>query len=711
MTRRTIHAAKQEAKPPLTILSDPGAVTIEAAAAGKDGSPKLPRFSMVAYTGGPMRIGGWRYPVVLDLAGLQIPSQSRPVRFAHEIADGVGHTDRIAVEAGNLVATGLVSRDTAAAKEVVASAKNGFPWQASIGTTVDQYEFVAEEQSVVVNGRDFKGPLNVVRKATLREISFVDLGADSQTSVRVAAQHKTGETSMLTFEKWLEGQGFVLANLDETQQASLRATYDAENAAEAGKKPAKAKAAGTTATASGDGTGAGNRDVDSIIAGAKAERERQRQISAMIEEAASVQGADLEALDTLSIKAIADRMPVKDLELAILRLTRPRVGSRDSRQPAPPTQQVLEAALCLACGVKDERLSKDRDYGEAVVEHAWKLRGHGLHGIFAMALAADGIAAPHGGRELYSAVVEHARNIRAGYSSVSLPGLLGNVANKVLLDSFTAVNATYERIAQQADFSNFHRHTIYRLDQTGEFAVVGPTGEIKHGKLGETSYTNKLDTRGQMLVLPRQAVINDDTNALTQLTSLLGRKAKIAVEKALYGVVMEASDVFYTSGRGNKITSNPLGVEGLAAAEAALVQMVDADGDPVYAAPAIVLVPAALKYLADMLYTSAVVSADATTSGTAKQKPTDNPFRGRFRVESSPFMALAAMTGSSASGWYLLADPNMLPAFQVAYLNGQRSPTIESSDAEFNTLGIQLRAYFDFGVAQLDYRGCVSNDA
>lgn len=55
---------------------------------------------------------------------------------------------------------------------------------------------------------------------------------------------------------------------------------------------------------------------------------------------------------------------------------------------------------------------------------------------------------------------------------------------------------------------------------------------------------------------------------------------------------------------------------------------------------------------------------------------------------------------SPASGWHLLADPNMLPAFQVAYLTGRRSPTIESSDAEFNPLGIQLRAYFAFGVAQ-----------
>ena len=47
--------------------------------------PRLPRFSMVAYTGGPMRMAGWRYPVIVDLAGLAIPSQNRPIRFGHDM--------------------------------------------------------------------------------------------------------------------------------------------------------------------------------------------------------------------------------------------------------------------------------------------------------------------------------------------------------------------------------------------------------------------------------------------------------------------------------------------------------------------------------------------------------------------------------------------------------------------------------------------------
>ena len=72
-------------------------LTVEAA----DGSDKtLPRFRMVAYTGGTMRISGFPHPVVVDLEGLSIERQDIPVRLDHNPRQGVGHTQRVAVENG-----------------------------------------------------------------------------------------------------------------------------------------------------------------------------------------------------------------------------------------------------------------------------------------------------------------------------------------------------------------------------------------------------------------------------------------------------------------------------------------------------------------------------------------------------------------------------------------------------------------------------------
>ena len=46
---------------------------------------------------------------------------------------------------------------------------------------------------------------------------------------------------------------------------------------------------------------------------------------------------------------------------------------------------------------------------------------------------------------------------------------------------------------------------------------------------------------------------------------------------------------------------------------------------------------------------------------------------------------------------------------EVAFLNGVKRPTVESADADFNVLGIQMRGFFDFGVSLQDHRGGVKS--
>jgi len=78
-------------------------------------------------------------------------------------------------------------------------------------------------------------------------------------------------------------------------------------------------------------------------------------------------------------------------------------------------------------------------------------------------------------------------------------------------------------------------------------------------------------------------------------------------------------------------------------------------------------------------------------------------------VEVSRYLGNTKYTGNSQKAWYLLSDPNDLPVIEVAFLNGNESPTIDSAEAEFNVLGIQMRGYHDFGVALQDARGGVKS--
>jgi hypothetical protein len=603
------------------------------------GEGKLPRFSMIANTGGVMRLEGWRYPVVLDLAGLAIPSQSRPVRMNHDSGQGIGHTDSIRLAGGELNATGVISRDTAAAKDVVASGRNGFPWQASVGASVEEHEFIPAGKTATVNGKTFPGPVNVVHKSTLGEISFVDLGADPNTSVVIAKKGKHMNTDA-------------------------------------------------------------NIEVDPF----EQETRRVADIEAAFVQALTFRGIDHGKVEEIRDRAIAAGTSANQAKAEMVRSTYARAvppGKADL-----PTRKVLECGLLMHLGVSDEKLSKDLDYGPDVVTQAYPTRHRGLRSIIAQALEASGVHAPHNGQELYTAVLENQHRIRAeGFSTINLPGILGNIANKYLLEAFIMTEVSYPLIAEQADFANFQLHSLFRLDHLGDFQIVGNDGDIKHGRLSQSAYTNQLSTYGQIISMTRQNVINDDLNAFKTIATTLARKARLAVEKATIDAVMESTPSFYTTARGNLLTGS-LSVTALGAAEAAMASMTDVNGDPIFAVPKLLLVPPPLRALAEQLFISELLQG-ATAS--AAGQPAQNPFRGRFTVVTSPYMTAPTLDGNSPTTWYLLANPLYLPAFQVAYLNGMRQPTVQTADSEFDTLGFQLRVYFDYGVAQVDYRGIIKS--
>jgi hypothetical protein len=48
-----------------------------------------------------------------------------------------------------------------------------------------------------------------------------------------------------------------------------------------------------------------------------------------------------------------------------------------------------------------------------------------------------------------------------------------------------------------------------------------------------------------------------------------------------------------------------------------------------------------------------------------------------------------------------------MPLMQVAFLNGRQEPFVETADADFNTLGVQMRCYYDYGASFGEYRAAV----
>lgn len=135
----------------------------------------------------------------------------------------------------------------------------------------------------------------------------------------------------------------------------------------------------------------------------------------------------------------------------------------------------------------------------------------------------------------------------------------------------------------------------------------------------------------------------------------------------------------------------------------------DKNGDPVLVSPAILLVPTGLKVTSQQLMTETRVN-ETTTAGAPK--PANNPHAGKWQPKASPYLNGQGLAGQSPTAWYLFAAPEDVAAMQLVYLQNRDTPIIESGEPDFDTLGVAMRGYFDFGVALQDFRGaCKSNGA
>ncbi|MEW6199161.1 MAG: hypothetical protein AB1601_10950 [Planctomycetota bacterium] len=639
-------------------------ITLEAAAVEGD-APAIPRFTMLAYTGEPMHVEGWRYPVVVDLEGLSIPSQRRPVRFGHSMYAGVGHTERIVIEGGRLIAEGVVSRETAVAREVVASGKRGFPWQASIGAQVAQADFVRAGKSVTVNGRTFDGPLYVARRTVLGEISFVDLGADGGTTATIAAQQQENDV------------------MDDNADTPVTQT-DERNPTVTPEPPR----AGPT-DGNGKEAAPSVNPMSEIRAQALAESKRIAAIRRIC-------GSKFPQIEE---QAIAEGWTEEKTELEKLRASRPKAPAVHVSSDTM-SGQVLEAACMLTGKVtKIEALYAEQTLDTA----ARRFRGGiGLQELLLEAAWANG----YNGRNFRDSreVLRFAfgQNLQAGFSTIDIGGILSNVANKFLLEGFFSVERTWRNICAVRNVSDFKTVTSYRLIGKDQYEQVAPGGELKHGTLGEQAYTNKADTYGLLLAIDRRDIINDDLGAITTVPRKLGRGSGLKINDVFWSIFMNNAAFFSVTNK-NFLSGadTALSIEGLSKAEVAFLNQVDPDGKPLGAMPAVVLVPTALSAIATVLYKSLEIRSTVDD----QTYPVANPHTGKFRVEVSRYLSNQQYTGYSEKAWYLLADPLDLPVIEVAFLNGQEAPTIETADADFNVLGVQMRGYHDFGVNLQEPRG------
>ena len=438
---------------------------------------------------------------------------------------------------------------------------------------------------------------------------------------------------------------------------------------------------------------------DAAAAAVKAERERVAAIRAIcdgefpeIEKDAISAGWTPEVVTKKVLETIRAERPAADVHISV-----------KTEPEGDGLRKTIEAAMCLRCGVSADDLEKS--YGAQTVEAGMKEMDMPLKQLLIECMKMDGIS--------YGNSFDN-ETIRAAFSSVSLPGILSNVANKKLLQSYEAQPIIATKLCSTGDLTDFKENDRFRLTDVGDLLPVGADGEIKDGGVVEESAKNQLDTYGKKFVLTRKMIINDDLGAFMKVPTAMGNRAARLIDQLFFSrllknpVQLDGKALFSTAHK-NLLSgaTSALSSDSLKKAIQLFLDQVDADGQPISVEPRFLLVPSALKHLAIELTRGAtfVMAGSDNTIRPALNSLVDE----NLQVISSPYLANSAYEGASATAWYLFGNPHQTDTFEIGYLRGKRTPTVERGETDFNTLGLWFRVYFDVGVREQDHRGMVKS--
>lgn len=289
-------------------------------------------------------------------------------------------------------------------------------------------------------------------------------------------------------------------------------------------------------------------------------------------------------------------------------------------------------------------------------------------------------------------------------SSSDFPILLEDAMHKALQSAYAVAADTWSRFCARGTVSDFREHKRYRVGSLGNLDALTELNEFRNKAIpdGERSKI-QAGTKGNIINLSRQAIINDDLSAFVGLATAFARAAGRTVEADVYALLasnptLDDGIALFHASHGNLASSAGVTVDSVDAARVLMAKQMDVGGnDFLDIRPSIWVGGLALGGTARVV-NGAEYDPDATNK---LQRP--NKVRGLFAdIVDTPRIATA--------DWYVFADPGEAPVIEVAFLDGQDAPYLEMEEG-FSTDGARWKVRLDYGVAAIDYRGAVKTPA
>lgn len=416
----------------------------------------------------------------------------------------------------------------------------------------------------------------------------------------------------------------------------------------------------------------------------KAERGRIREINAMaqfynvdkatmdswIENGTAVETVRKEIMDKQMTNPIATPVATSAIEVG--------TDERDKFKAAATD------ALTMRCSLKVDKAA----------EGASELRGATLLDMARESLIRAGVSVK---------TFDRHEIVKAALSTSDFPNILSNVANKSLMTAYEMAPTTYQQWTKRGNLTDYKTATRLQVSEFGSLPSVKEGGEYKSVSLSEGKETIKLGKYGEIFSITREAIINDDLQALSDIPAKFGAAARFTVEGSVYGIltanaVMADGVALFeaTTHKNYTASGTALSVSSLDVAQATMKKQKGLAGkQSLNITPAFLIVPVAKEVTAQQLI--------ASTVDPSKNNATVNPFNNRLTVVACPIL-----DDTSTASWYLAAAPGFVDTVEVAFLNGQDTPYMEQRIG-FEVDGMEFKVRHEFAAKALEYRGLYKN--
>lgn len=580
-----------------------------------------------AYNGGLMNVG-WGIPVGIELAGVSWREDNAiPIlclHDSHDIDAICGQAKKVKCEGSSLIVDAEFMPVSETAKKVHELAKAGFKFQASVGISPSDVLYIDKDTKAMLNGTEVEGECYIVRAGVLNEVSIVPLGADNSTATAIAAASQPKKE-----ESIMDPKKTPVEAAKPAEAVTVEAAQNAER-----------------------------ERVASVIEACKGHEDIMAQA---VKEGWTAEKAELECLRAEKAETLKAERPAAPSII-------------DLKAAAPKDAKTVTAAACMGAAMSDAVVAEQ--FKGVDLDAAHDLGVNRLSDIF----AAFGYAYRPGDNASMT------KAIKAAFSTVDIPNVLSNVAHKFVLAGFGAVGEDWRKVSRAIPVTDFKAVKGVRLVMGGVLQPLAKGGELKHVSLSDESRDLAAATKGSIVGITREDLINDDLGILSMIPERFGQMAARTINKDVFGAVSR------TAGDYGANTSGALNVANLATAYQLALGITDKNGDYLGAMPNVILASPSNYLTALNIYQSEQIT------GTSSEKGKNNVMRGLLSPITSQFL------GSGTAYWLFNSS---FPLVDVAFLNGRTTPVVETAEADFNQLGIQMRCYFDYGAAAGELKAAV----